>query len=232
MALRMNLFGVDLDAVQNAFGSNDDRILSAASEHLSEILSDEEAKRLAIAWTTTLIQKGSLERTAPTTPEDGGLHVYLAESETHAFAFHALVQAVSGDGTLDLSAESSDYQYGAFPGLIEDLRACRFSTSESCSREFLQAYSNLYRGTPMFGHKFETDWSFYSIVAKEKVGFLLDGFEAAKQYERKVPDSAPPEMKATARTRVSERGIQFIDEIQAWFRRIKDADLDAYVIWW
>jgi len=229
MALRMNLMGVDLDAIKNVFGSNDDRILAVASEHASEMLSDDKAQRLAIAWATTLVQKGGLERTAPTTPDDGGLHVYLAESETHVFALHALVKAVCGDSALDLAGESSDYHYGAFPGLIDDLRACRFSTSESCSREFLQTYSNLYRGTPMFGHKFESDWSFYSIVPREKVGFLLDGFAAAKQYEREISD---PEMKAKVRTRVSEAGIQFISDIEGWFRRIKDANLDAYVIWW
>lgn len=232
MALRMNLWGVDLAAVESAFGSKDDTILSAACEQVSELLSDDESQATAKAWLSTLIQKGAPQRSAPEAEEEGGLLVFRAESEAHVFALHALVQAVGGDRLLNLAGESSDYHHDAFPSLISDMRACRFSTSEGCSREFLKSYSDLYRGTPLFGYRFESSWSFYSVIRKQSLDYLLEGFTSAKTYERQLGDKIPPEVRSTARTRISEQGLLFVEDLHRWFRRVRDADLDAYAIWW
>lgn len=232
MALRMNLWGVDLEAAELAFGSKNAELLSAACDRLPELLPDDQAQSQARAWLKTLIESGAPDRRTPQAEEDGGLLVFRAESEAHVFALHALVHAASDGKTLNLAAESSDYHHGAFPNLISDMRACRFSTSEGCSREFLQCYSDLYRGTPWFGHRFESAWSFYSTIRNASLDHLLDGFAAAKSYKRQLGNLAPEEVRPTTQTGISAEGIRFIDDLEGWFRQVRDAKLDAYVIWW
>ena len=203
-----------------------------AAEFLAEMLPNASAAQRGRSWLARLINQGPPELPPLTEPEDGGLLVSYAEAETHVFAFHALVKAVCQDGLVDLSGESSDYHFGAFSALHNDLRKCRFTTADQCSREFMNAYGQLLSGSPQFGHRFQSDWSFYSIVPRDSLIHLLDGLEEARRFERRTPEDLPSDVRATVVTKLSDAGVQFVEDLQRWLKSLHDEGLDAYVIWW
>lgn len=229
MAIRMHLSGIDLAAVTSVFGSKNGDILVSASDHLSETMGKNEQ---AHAWLEKLVNDGPPERKPQTTGEDG-LLVTLSEGQTHVFAFHSLVQAVCGERMLPI-AGSDYYHHGTFPSLYDDMQSCGFYASQNCTREFRNVYCGLTDGTPLFGHRFETGLSFYSIVRKEHVGILCSGFREALVYEKPVenyPFEVPAEALAKIVRKVSEEGAKILKKLLNWFEQIREANLDAYVIW-
>ena len=235
LALRINLYGCKLRQLLGVIGSKDSSVREIAGNYLSETLTDEAALAKACAWLRTLVDDGyplKSEREPPSVPDDGSLLVTRLETELHAFVVYSIVRAVSRNTCLDLASDSSHWHHSAIVSLYNDFRICGFTRSKECPTRFLQLGSALSHGTPLFGDDFRTDWSFYTFLTNNDLENLVSVLEAARKFEKPVPDYVPAEVRKTMVTRLSDEGNAFAEELIAWFCQIQQAHQDAFIMWW
>lgn len=234
MSLRMNLYGCDMKEVIAALASNDEALLQTAETHIAKAFSEEEPRSLATAWLRTLITQGHQlreERKSTSTEPHGGLIVNYVEAETHVYALLALVQALADDSHVSFANESSTWNHSAIEGLSRELSACHFSRSSECPMIYHECMVKLLSGTPLFGDSFSTSWAFYSVIERPNLEGFLAALDAAKAYERKLPDYMPEELRKEYAVRLSPEGCQFVDELSGWLHQINDKQQDAFVLW-
>lgn len=230
MALRLNLYGFEQQAVLDVLGSGDRAVLAAAVEHLSKAFRDPAVVSKAKAWLTTLIMVGCplrTDRIVPTVGDDGGLLVMQMETEIHVFVVNSIVRAVAKADHKDLAMDSSTYHYSAVTALQRELSACKFPVP----KEYYRWMHVLSSGMPLFGDQFHSDWSFYSILANSELAEFIPVLRAAATYERKLPEGIPPEELFRHAVSLSEPGKKFADDLARWFAEIHVAGQDAFVIW-
>lgn len=236
MALRLNLYGCHIEPILSSVGSGSSQLLEAAIANLAKpIPGDEGSHKKSVLWLTTLIRDGYPNRglrPEPAEPDDGGLLVSLSETQVHVSAMHALTMAVRGNDCVDLSMDSSTWQYSAIVSLDDQLKACGFTRSSACSIEFLRSLGAIIEGAPIFGDCFCTEWSFYCFLPKSHLFRLITTLAAAIDYRREIPEYVPPDVREKMLDRLSDPARSFATVLSEWFQKIADAGQDAYIIWW
>lgn len=234
MSLRMNLYGWSFADFKKVLGSGDTALLETASATLGECFTDEKPLRRARAWLRTLIEKGHPFNTVrEDEPQDeAGLLKVSMEAESHVFVVEAIRRAIAKPEFLDLAMDSSNWNRGAISMLQRETSECDFSSSDDYGLPMMQAEYILGAGSPLFGDRFHTTWSFYSLLDNEMLGLVVPSLEAATTYERKLPDNFPEHLRAEMPTRLSDSAREFAGALAGWFKQLHGAGQDAFVLWW
>jgi hypothetical protein len=228
----MNLYGWSLPAFQQVLGSRDCVVLEKAAALIVETLPEETVQSMATAWLRTLILNGFAFRTESPKPVDGGLLLVPMETEAHVFTVHCIARAIARDDHLDLASESSNWQHPAVAALYNELSACKFHLSGKCPVEFHTWMSKLSNGSPFFGDDFRTEWSFYTLFSNSELAAMIPVFQAAREFQRALPEGYPEELTKKMATGLSDAGKEFVLDLIKWFGQIQQVGQDALIIWW
>jgi hypothetical protein len=216
LSLRMNLYGWSLASFTRMLGSKDSVVLEAANARLAEALPEERVLTKGRAWLRTLIETGFAlrqDRAPASAPADGGLLTMQMETEAHVFVVHSIARAIAGADHLDLSNDSSTWAHPAVGSLYNELAACEFSRSKHCRVEYFTWMWKLSHGSPLFGDDFRSEWSFYTLFTNQELTAILPVFQAAAEFNRKLPESLPEEVASKIRFsdgyRVQHRAVRW-----------------------
>jgi hypothetical protein len=131
-----------------------------------------------------------------------------------------------------LNPAFDSWSQGVSKALFGELHSCGFLQSDKSSVEFIQALRKLDSGTPLFGDDFCTGWEYYSVIDNPEIAILVGGFQAALDFERKLPDSMPDDVRRRFKTRLLDDTKKFICDLIGWFEQIQQAGQDAFIIWY
>lgn len=235
MSLRMNLYGWDEAAFEQAIGSNDSNLLTKATALLTNAYKAGPALSQALGWLRTLIENGSplrRERGPSPPPDDGGLLTVLMETESHVLATYCLSRAIASECHLDLASESSHWSHPMVGVLYRELVSCGFTKSRNCVTQFFALMSGLSNGTPLFGDEFHTEWAFYGVFSRGDLPKMVSVLKAAVEFQRTLPRDYPESLAKTTATGLSEDCKVFAAELATWLGKIEQAGQDAFFLWW
>jgi hypothetical protein len=233
----MHLYGWHLSSFKQALGSKDSDLLEAATARLSECFTeeaDESTVSKAKAWLRTLIESGfplREDREPPSAPADGGLLTVQMETEDHAFVVYCLARATARDDCMDLGSESSDWKYPAFQSLWDEFSTCGFTRSNKCPVELHNWMCRFLGGSPLFGDRFHTNWSFYTFFSNQELASMIPVYQAAADFKRTLAEAYPEEFRKE-RESLSEGGKKFIGDLIKWLGQIQQAGQHAFILWW
>lgn len=235
MALRMNIYGCNIQAIKDILGSKNTVILDAVIKNLVDVFHNKDDHHKALAWLNTLINDGftlKSERESPTVQSDGGLLIHLLETEVHITVINRIMHVLRDDRSIDLTTHSSHYHYSAMTELYRELRLCGFTSSRECPKYFYKLMFALLHGSPLFGDNFHSDWSFYAFLTNQELSQLTSVLNKAKQFERSISKELPEEIRVARKTCLSNMGISFVNDLIEWFSQIHKAGQDAYLLWY
>jgi hypothetical protein len=226
----MNLYGWSFEGFLNVLGSKNQHVLQSASELLEKAVKDKTHFERSKKWLNTLINEGFplSGNEGLVQPEDGGLVTFKVETELHSLVLYCIARAMTREGDLDLSMDSSNWHHSAAGALYNQLNACGFTKSKACSLEFSRILFKLACGSPLFGAEFKSDWSFYSILTHQELATLLPSLQSALEFERKLPPEYGPQFLRS----LSKDGKAFVSDLLKWFGQIHQSGQDALVYWW
>jgi len=237
MSLRLNLYGRDLSAFYDALGSGDSKLEQRAGQILSQQMKDADCCDLGLKWLSRMIHSSPVLRTQRgdlKTPTDGNLITQILEGESHIWAVHSLLAALSTDEDPNFSGESSIWNIQAISGFYQAARACDFTKSAECPRAFYRFYESAIQGTPVFGDAFHTSWSFYSIFERKMIAEIRLALNALEEYERDLSRATDDIRKMFSKEQISisDDWKDFSRSLSKWFEAIESSNRDALIFWW